>query len=814
MGMEVGNRPIQFIDAQQGPLSPRLAKKLQEAAAQPGADIILENFDNKAVRVSLQDYLKAPGNYGYANKAFLLLDTEQGQIAVDLKFLNKGALLEALEQVEAKPPQPLPEGVLSSLNAMRQQIIGPMAPSHRDWNLKQENPDVENFDKLRQKEAKWPAASLTEAISLEAFTDLLAKVETSEGTTTYAIPPSLCAEVYAQLGKDHQNWQQLKAALQAIGVPDRNLQKLYKQTVVPFMNELYNTKPDLPKVASFKDLNLDRSELFQSLWKGGTPESFADLIATTPTGTGDKSWELPPETCKRIFDQLGKSLKSWEDLEAALKEVGVSAGRIKSLYSHQVTRFVQQQRIPEDTVLFLANADPNDLSMEAEAALLKKTFGDARVIVVKRPTLQETEALVQSGRFSRVWVAGHGTAGQTLMTDSRGYVQSVANSEVSKALSSHPAVKMVMGSICFGAYGGQDASLVGQLVAKGVDAVGYEASVKDSYAMEMSQSLAQGMKAGKALGPTATQAYQAAEKKRFATGIVHLAAQPVNPAQRQRHTADVLARRFHQAAYFPDDPALQNQLQASLKNYPALQPLQNLLQALQKRDLSLAGKLIAAHPALKPVLADHSLRSQILALQKLPPLPTTPLLTKQKDDFDLPLPVSPEDWESFNASLAQQAATACLPTLIAAGQLPTFSDGVFCPSPTRQTDHALDIGHEVANHVSRALEQIDQHPNHVQIQELVAEYPGMEKVLALIGALRIEDRAGFEKILAQQPDLQPLAAGLKAEWAARGDLSPAELKSFLRTLHYQAVQFFVAQQFLAHKKSFVQASGNQNLPID
>ncbi|MEZ0370586.1 MAG: hypothetical protein ACAI44_15960, partial [Candidatus Sericytochromatia bacterium] len=530
--------------------------------------------------------------------------------------------------------------------------------------------------------------------------------------------------------------------------------------------------------------------------------------------------ELPPETCKRIFESLGKSINSWEELEGALREVGVDQDRIQSIYRHQVTRFVQQQQIPEDAVLFLANANPRDLSMEAEAALLKKEFGERKVIVVKRPTLEEIAALVQSGRFSRVWVAGHGHPGQTVLTDAQGDAKNVENSLVVKALSSHPAVKMVMGSICFGAFGGEQTSLIGQFAAKGIDAVGYEISVKDGYALEMSKRVAQASKNGKSVTSAATQAYQATEHSSYATGVIRLQPQPSEPRRLQEHTRNLLAQRFYDQAFFPEDPQLQAELQASLKQFPALKPLQELLMALQKRDLQAAGRLLAAHPQLKPVLANPLVRNPILMLQKLPPVlnhPAQPLVSKQKDDYDLPPPTSPEAWESFHADLAKEAAKAFIAPLLARGELPLFNDGHFCPPRTSQNQHALEIGSEISGLLYRELDRSDyfeKQPVPAQLKDILSEYPGLSDVFAYLEALRKNDPGARTRILGQHPELKPLAEGLDAQWAGKGNLRPAELKPFLGFLRSQAIQFFVAQLYLEHKRSFVQAGGNQNLPLD
>ena len=807
------NRPLLFQDHANPVLTPAMQRRLQEAAAKPGTDIVLERENHSTERMSLADYLKLSESHSFDDKvkARLVLDTPQGAIVLDLKKLSKYELLKAMDRFAEHPLTPLPDDLVNELGQMRQQILGNLSPNDKNWDLRQEYPTVP-LGEVKPFEDRWQAGSVPDALGREAFTDLVNGVTTSDGTHTYAVPPELCEQVYARLGKDIQNWQQLKGALQALGLPDRNIHKLYQKLVEPFIEHLRDVPPQ-PAIASFQDLTLDRSELFQNIKRPGglSQEVFADLIATTPTGTGDKTWDLPPETCKRIYQEIGKSLLCWEDLEATLRDAGVEASRIGSLYRHQVTAFVQQQQVPQDSVLFLANADPDDLAMEKEAALVKKQFGDRKVIVIKRPTLEEMQALVQSGRFSRVWVAGHGIPGVTVMTNSKGQRRDVSHADMVKALSSDPAVRLVLGSICWGAFGGPDHSLVDQLLRQGIAALGYEATVRDVYAVAMSNDVAHGVQAGKPLSDAGALAYQKSEKTFYPSQNARLSCRLPNPAERRQFTVKLIAQRFYEATRQPQVASYQQDLQATLGKYPVLQPIHDFRQALVRRDYPALLRLLAT-PQLKACLNDE-IKTRIQGLMQAAGLPVPPEIAIARDTRTMWIPKDPEDIERFDGRLVQNLTEHLVDNLIKAGQFPAFAEARLLPNLQFRT-HPADVSRDLAKTYSQPLAELNLAQPAEVLKPLLGEYPGLKAVFGLIEALRQNDRNAFEKIVAAQPELGELAAGIEREWLERGELTPGETQDFLGRLRTEAMMFHVAQLFLGQQKSFAQVEQHQNLPQD
>src|SRR6185503_20727430 len=93
----------------------------------------------------------------------------------------------------------------------------------------------------------------------------------------------------------------------------------------------------------------------------------------------------------------------------------------------------------------------------------------------------------------------------------------VSAEEIAQAVSNSPSVKSVIGSVCFGAVGGEK-SVVDTIAAHGPSAMGYEAPVYDADAIAMSTTIAEKLAAGVPLTKAVEEAHASVFTGRFDAG--------------------------------------------------------------------------------------------------------------------------------------------------------------------------------------------------------------------------------------------------------------------------------------------------------
>ncbi|HEY9840646.1 MAG TPA: hypothetical protein V6D23_09340, partial [Candidatus Obscuribacterales bacterium] len=625
---------IQTLDAaalQQ--LSPALQGRIREAGQTGKARVILEDAQ-QVQSLSLDEFLQQAPEMGTQTRAYMVTSAEGRPMVVPLARLSRVALEQALDQLSQRALTPLPDPLLADLRALRSKVqqrgvavdIGPELSAEDRRRLAA---DAERHDFA----ANWRVEAL--GLDEDAFVERFAREQLADGSFSYAIPPELCRELFARIGPDKaiDTWPRLEQALRELGVPETRIQALHAEQIEAFENQL--AKEDrligepFAEPAAYTDSDIDRGELFQSLGQDQvlSLDEFTDLMSGV-VEDGVSTYAVPPETCHLILKAVGQQILNWDVFTKVFRDVGVPEANIAKIYAKVAAHFVARAKVPDNSVLYIASrpqALPG-LDLDGEVSKLRQHLGRQNVVAVHDPSLAEIEALIKTGKFSRVWVAGHGIDGQVCLTDQQGRRKDTVNAELARVLASHPAVKAVMASICWGAFGGQ-ASLVDQLQKNGVQAAGYESAVDDSFAVWISEKVAAKLQAGKSFPLAVREAFLESDanpgkQPKPSQDPEHYLDNLSAPALQQAHSIAAKIASEVEGCYGSDKAEKQARLQRIIQEYPGLQPILAYIAQLQKGDAAQAKALLSAHPEMqqvaKALAADWKSRPASLTPPQIP----------------------------------------------------------------------------------------------------------------------------------------------------------------------------------------------------
>ncbi len=220
---------------------------------------------------------------------------------------------------------------------------------------------------------------------------------------------------------------------------------------------------------------------------------------------------MTPDRVKHVMEAR-QGCRFWADLEARL-----DPDLMNAIYFKMATHFAGELARGRSGTLFVASAPPDRprLDLRGEYGWVRDHLED--VAVVRDPTVGLLRAIVGTGRFEQVWISGHGLPGEVIFTGEDGEMVRVSAQEIAQAVSNSPSVKSVIGSVCYGAFGGEK-SVVETIAAHGPSAVGYEAPVYDQDAIAMSAMIAEKMAAGTPLTEAVEQAHASVFPGRFEAG--------------------------------------------------------------------------------------------------------------------------------------------------------------------------------------------------------------------------------------------------------------------------------------------------------
>ena len=201
---------------------------------------------------------------------------------------------------------------------------------------------------------------------------------------------------------------------------------------------------------------------------------------------------IPGMTPDRVEQVMAarQGCRVWADLEARLP-----ADLMNGIYSRMATDFAGGLARGRNGTLFVASAptDVPSLDLRGEYGWVRESLKD--VAVVRDPTVGLLSAIVATGRFEQIWISGHGQPGEVIFTGQGGETVHVSAQDIAQAVSNSPSVKSVIGSVCWGAFGGEK-SVVETIAAHGPSAMGFEAPVYDADATAMSKMIAEKVAAG------------------------------------------------------------------------------------------------------------------------------------------------------------------------------------------------------------------------------------------------------------------------------------------------------------------------------
>jgi hypothetical protein len=220
---------------------------------------------------------------------------------------------------------------------------------------------------------------------------------------------------------------------------------------------------------------------------------------------------MTPDRVKQVMEARQGCLV-WADLEARL-----DTDLMNAIYFKMAALFAGELARGRSGALFVASAptDVSPLDLRGEYGWVREHLKD--VAVVRDPTVGLLRAIVATGRFEQVWISGHGLPGEVLFTGKDGKMVRVSAQDIAQAVSNSSSVKSVIGSVCFGAFGGEK-SVVDTIAAHGPSAVGYEAPVHDGDAIAMSTMIAEKLAAGVPLTKAVEEAHASVFAGRFGAG--------------------------------------------------------------------------------------------------------------------------------------------------------------------------------------------------------------------------------------------------------------------------------------------------------
>jgi hypothetical protein len=222
---------------------------------------------------------------------------------------------------------------------------------------------------------------------------------------------------------------------------------------------------------------------------------------------------MTPDRVQQVIEAR-QGCRVWADLEARLKH---DPDLMNAIYFNMATRFAGELARGRNGTLFVASdaKDAPPLDLRGEYGWVRERLKD--VAVVRDPTVGLLSAIVGTGRFQQVWISGHGEPGEVIFTGQDGNMVRVSAQEIAQAVSNSPSVKSVIGSVCFGAFGGEK-SVVDTIAAHGPTAVGYEAPVLDSDAIRMSAIIAEKVAANVPVAKAVEEARASVFAGRFGDG--------------------------------------------------------------------------------------------------------------------------------------------------------------------------------------------------------------------------------------------------------------------------------------------------------
>ena len=253
---------------------------------------------------------------------------------------------------------------------------------------------------------------------------------------------------------------------------------------------------------------------------------------------------IPGMTPDRVEQVMAarQGCRFWADLETRLP-----ADLMNAIYFKMATDFAGGLARGRNGTLFVASEPKNlpGLDLRNEYGWVRESLKD--VAVVRDPTVGLLSAIVATGRFEQIWISGHGEPGEVAFTGKDGDMVTVSAQDIAQAVSNSPSVKSVIGSVCWGAFGGEK-SVVDTIAAHGPSAMGFEAPVHDADAIAMSKMIAEKVAAGVPVAKAVEEAqasvfagrFEAAGTTREITAIPSTVGTPESHAAAQDQMAWVM----------------------------------------------------------------------------------------------------------------------------------------------------------------------------------------------------------------------------------------------------------------------------------
>lgn len=358
-------------------------------------------------------------------------------------------------------------------------------------------------------------------------------------------------------------------------------------------------KPAIP----IQERNQAQIRRFEILYSHLELKQFSDLL-------GFKG--EPSKAVQSVFLRLGRDIHTWADLSHALESSNVQVESYRGLASYQAQLILKAQ--PNGSTLFIASQpkDQDPISLTQEKELLQGQFEHGAFFALEDPGPIEIDGFIQSGRFSQVWVSGHGVPGSVVLSNSDGNTKLLPHEVFVDLLKGHPAVKEVVSNICSGGIGG-DHSLIALLQAVGIKATGYEAPVQDSVALQLASVVNKHIQTGKGIAQAVEDSFHEVYPKRQGlletTGTAYGLPRYIVAASAKEQAdqiGDELAAMVVRALENNNPTALKRYL----VEYPGLVNVFAWVTALHEKNDALARELSIDYPELLLVKKDLDQRLQ------------------------------------------------------------------------------------------------------------------------------------------------------------------------------------------------------------
>ncbi|MEZ0370746.1 MAG: hypothetical protein ACAI44_16765, partial [Candidatus Sericytochromatia bacterium] len=386
--------------------------------------------------------------------------------------------------------------------------------------------------------------------------------------------------------------QALRQSMEAIQKPVPQAPPAPAKTEVTF-------KPHIPH----SERNQAQMRRFELLYKHLDLNQFSSLLGFS----GE-----PSKAVHSVFLRLGRDVYTWADLTHALESSNVKVESYRALASYQAQIVLNAQ--PTGSTLFIASQpkDASVISLTQEKELLKMHFEHESFFALENPDPAEIDGFIQSGRFSQVWLSGHGVPGKVVLSNSDGFSSYLPHETFVEMLKGHPAVKDVVTNICSAGIGG-DHSLINLLQQVGIKATGYEAPVKDRVALELASVVHKHIQAGKGIAQAVEDSFHEVYPKRqgfLETNSTSYGMPRYLVAASAKAQADDIGDEIAEMVV----RALENNNPTALKRYlveyPGLVNVFAWVTALHQKDDALARELSIDYPELLLVKKDMDQRLQ------------------------------------------------------------------------------------------------------------------------------------------------------------------------------------------------------------